>query len=442
MSWSVSQLAGLLAVGAPALLIVLLGLPAMAYRPLPEKVTGFLVRWTFYTALIALAVAATTVSWGRERVVVDLGTWAHAGSYHLAPRLLLDSLSLPFAFFTTALCGLVGGFAHRYMHREPGYNRFFVMLAMFATGMQLVILAGGLEVAFIGWELIGLSSAMLVAFFYDRELPVKNGLRIFAIYRVGDVAMLCAAVLVHHALGSVSFDAFVGTGWPDGGTPLGTGTANAVALLLLLAAMVKSAQVPFSAWLPRAMEGPTPSSAIFYGALSVHAGAYLLLRCGPLLEASPLASAATVAVGVVTAVYATVVARAQTDIKSALAFGSLTQVAVILVEIGLGLRYLALVHIIAHACLRALQFLRAPSILHDIHEARNAIGGHAEEPPAGPQLVAAESRRRLYRLALERGYLDAWMDHYVIAPFARLFHRLDRLERRLCARIGGKGEVP
>ena len=120
MTFTVSQVAGLLAVGAPALLILALGLPAMAYRPLPEKVTGFLVRWTFYTALIALAVAATSVSWGRERVVVDLGTWAHAGSYHLAPRLLLDSLSLPFAFFTTALCGLVGGFAHRYMHRESG----------------------------------------------------------------------------------------------------------------------------------------------------------------------------------------------------------------------------------------------------------------------------------------------------------------------------------
>ena len=161
-------------------------------------------------------VSVTTI--GRVARCLEYG----AGGYRLAPQLVLDSLSLPFAFFTTALCGVVGGFAHRYLHREPGFNRFFVMLGVFATGMQLVILANDLAVAFIGWELIGLSSAMLVAFFHDRELPVKNGVRVFAIYRVGDMALLGAAVLAHH------------------------GSTLAVALLLLLAAMVKSAQVPFS----------------------------------------------------------------------------------------------------------------------------------------------------------------------------------------------------
>ncbi len=414
MSWGISEIAAVVAVGAPALLIALLGLPALTYRPLPEPVSGVLVRTTFFTALGALAVAATSVSWGRERVVVDLGSWVDAGGYRLAPQLVLDSLSLPFAFFTTALCGVVGGFAHRYLHREPGFNRFFVMLGVFATGMQLVILAGDLAVAFIGWELIGLSSAMLVAFFHDRELPVKNGVRVFAIYRVGDMALLGAAVLAHH------------------------GSSLAVALLLLLAAMVKSAQVPFSGWLPRAMEGPTPSSAIFYGALSVHAGAYLLLRYGDLLAAEPLAAALTVGVGVATALYATVVARAQTDIKSALAFASLTQVGVIMVEIGLGLRYLALIHIIAHACLRSLQFLRAPSILHDIAEARHAIGGPVDERDAGPQVVGDEGRRRLYRMALERGYLDAWLDLYVVEPAARLFRAADAAERRWTAWLEGK----
>jgi len=440
VSWGTSQVAAVVAVAAPAAVVPALGLPALAGRPLPERLTGPLVRWSFYAAVLGLALAATTVSWGRERVEVDLGTWFEVGAYRMAPRLVLDALSLPFALFATVLCALVGGFAHRYLHREPGYHRFFLHLMLFATGMQLVILAGGLEVAFVGWELIGLSSALLVSFFHERPLPVANGLRVFAIYRIGDIALLSAGVLVHHWLGSGGFDAFVGAGWPSGTTPLGGGEATAVALLLLLAAMVKCAQVPFAGWLPRAMEGPTPSSAIFYGALSVHAGAYLLLRCGPLYDAAPVAAAATVAVGVVTAVFATVVARAQTDIKSALAFASLTQVGVILAEIGLGLRYLALVHIIGHACLRGLQFLRAPSILHDVHEARNAIGGHLPHDQGGPQWVGDEGRRRLYRAALERGYLDAWLDHVVVAPVVGLFRRLDRLERRWFALLGGRDQ--
>ena len=133
--------------------------------------------------------------------------------------------------------------------------------------------------------------------------------------------------------------------------------------MLLVAAAGKSALVPFSGWLPRAMEGPTPSSAVFYGALSVHLGAFLLLRVSPILDLSPWLCAAVVVAGLATAVFAAVAGRVQTDIKSALSFASLTQVGIIVAEIGLGLRYLALVHILGHGCLRTLQFLRAPTLL-------------------------------------------------------------------------------
>jgi NAD(P)H-quinone oxidoreductase subunit 5 len=204
-----------------------------------------------------------------------------------------------------------------------------------------------------------------------------------------------------------------------------------VGLLLLVAAAGKSGLVPFSGWLPRAMEGPTPSSAIFYGALSVHLGAYLLLRVSPIIALSPGLAVAVVVVGLATAAFAVLAARAQTDIKSALAFASLTQVGLIVAEIGLGLRWVALIHLIGHACLRTLQFVRAPTLLHDYHTLENAIGAHlAPAPGARPGLVSEPARSWLYRFALERGYLDAGLTDYVTRPFLRLFRWCDGLERK------------
>src|SRR5262249_51802872 len=162
-----------------------------------------------------------------------------------------------------------------------------------------------------------------------------------------------------------------------------------------------------------AMEGPTPSSAIFYGALSVHLGAFLLLRMSPILEASAWLAAAVVALGLATALYAYFAGSVQTDIKSALAFASLVQVGLIVAEIGLGFRYLALIHLLGNACLRTLQFIRAPTLLHDYHLLENAIGAHLP-PPAGRLggLVPGRFRAWLYRFGLQRGYLDSLLNTY------------------------------
>jgi NAD(P)H-quinone oxidoreductase subunit 5 len=200
-------------------------------------------------------------------------------------------------------------------------------------------------------------------------------------------------------------------------------------LLLLAAAAGKSALVPFSGWLPRAMEGPTPSSAVFYGALSVHLGAFLLLRFSPMIEGSILLSGFIVALGLITALYAYLVGSVQTDIKSALSFASLSQVGIIVAEIGLGFRYVALVHLLGHACLRTLQFLRAPTLLHDYHTLENAIGEHL--PRAGaPWRGIKRHHVWLYRFALERGYLDSMLLNGVVVPFIGFFRGCDALERR------------
>ena len=178
------------------------------------------------------------------------------------------------------------------------------------------------------------------------------------------------------------------------------------------------------------MEGPTPSSAVFYGALSVHLGAFLLLRVSPLLEASPLLAGVVVALGLSTACFAALAAKAQTDIKCALSFASLTQVGVIVTEIGLGLRYIALIHILGHASLRTLQFLRASSVLQDYHALENAIGTRLPAATVPVPFLTAGSHSWLYRWALARGYFDAWLTDYVARPVLRLFQVCDALERR------------
>lgn len=375
-------------------------------------------------------------------MALELGNWVILAdeSFHFHLKLVFDRLSIPFTLLCYLLCGTVGAFASRYLHREGGFNRFYVGYALFLLGIVVTSLAGTIEVLFAGWEMVGLSSALLVAFYHERDAPVENGLRIWAIYRLADAAFLVAAVALHRLSGGGDFAALMGHGlWPYGEAALTSGQALGIGLLLLMAAAGKSALVPFSGWLPRAMEGPTPSSAIFYGALSVHLGAYLLLRVSPLLDASPALAWSVVALGATTALHATLTARVQTDIKCALAYASLTQVGIIIVEIGLGLRYLALIHIIGHASMRTLQFLRAPTLLHDYRTLEDAIGGPLEAPrgwwhsllPAGGQLW-------VYRLGLERGYLDGLIDTYVVAPFQGMLRLCERAERRWVGFLEGE----
>ena len=186
------------------------------------------------------------------------------------------------------------------------------------------------------------------------------------------------------------------------------------------------------------MEGPTPSSAVFYGALSVHLGAFLLLRVSPILDLSIALCAAVTILGLASAVFAAMAARVQTDVKCALAFASLTQVGIITAEIGLGLRYIALIHIIGHACLRTLQLVRAPTLLHDYHTLENAIGSHLQTDSGfTDRWIPERVRVRLYRLSLERGYLDSAIDEYVVRPFVWFFRWCDGMERKWSGMLSG-----
>jgi NAD(P)H-quinone oxidoreductase subunit 5 len=422
-------------VGMPTLLVTVLGLSLLFEQRLSEAMTGRLVQWVNCAGLAAaLLLLCSMLLSGTTHVELDLGNWVAIDHFHFRLKVIFDRLSIPFVILTYALCGTVGAFAVKYLHREPGYHRFFMMYAIFVMGMILTSAAGTIETLFTGWEFVGLSSAFLVAFFHDRPSPVRNGLMVWSTYRVSDAALLIAAVALHNLTGQGDFDQLLSVqSWPNGEVNEAVTSTQAlvVGLLFLIAAAGKSALIPFSGWLPRAMEGPTPSSAVFYGALSVHLGAFLLFRFSPLLEKSLVLQWCVVVIGLSTALFAALAGRVQTDIKCALTYASLTQVGLIVAEIGMGWDYVPLVHLIGHACLRTLQFLRAPSLLHDSHELENAVGRNlsvSNDPWLS--LLSPEWRRALYRYALERGSWDPWLLRLVVVPFLQAFRACDRWEHQ------------
>lgn len=415
---------------APGLVFGVLSLLWLLGWVTPERVVSRITAATFSTSIVGLALIVWRLaSTGASSITVAFGNWFTVQDYHFPLVLLADRLSLPFLGLTVVLAGLIGQFSATYLHRERGFVRFFLLLHLFAFGSLLAFAAGSFDLLVAGWEIVGITSVLLIAFFQHRTPPVENGLRVFAVYRACDVGLLLGVFAMHHWAGTASF---------AGSLPALSGAqSSTVCLLLLLAAAGKAAQIPFSGWLPRAMEGPTPSSAIFYGAISIHAGAYLLLRVQPMLVQSPAASALVILIGVLTAIHGTVVGRASADAKTSLAYASLTQVGVVFVEIGLGWKWIAVAHILGHATVRTLQFLRAPSMLHDYHAMRSAIGG--ELSPAGQQmedLLPEPVRLWLYRWALDRGHLDTILDRFVIHPLIRLSRLFAKLDN-----VGMKQEV-
>jgi NADH-quinone oxidoreductase subunit L len=424
----------------PALAFLALGTVMLVHRAPSERTISRWVQWALWLSLLSsVGTAAGMLTRHQEVLVVNVGPWFSAGSYTFEVSFLIDHLSLTMMVLSSAIGVLISRFSVNYLHREAGFARFFLLVSLFATGMLLLVSAGSADLLFVGWELVGLTSALLIAFFQERTTPVRSGLRAFTIYRLCDMGLLVGAVLLHHWLGTAEWAGALGaSAWPGPVVVAGTVPMTVLGLCLVLAAMGKSAQFPFSSWLPRAMEGPTPSSALFYGALSVHAGVYLLLRAAPLLKASPVASMALVGVGLVTAVHATLAWRVQTDVKSALAYGVLTQVGVLFVEVGLGFYRLALVHLVAHACLRCLQLLRAPSALREVQARRSALREVQAPSAALVHRVLPEGMvHRLYRLALERFALEVLHESWAMQPLLRVGQWIDKAERLWVGALSG-----
>lgn len=345
--------------------------------------------------------------------------------------ILADTYSSILVIFYCLLILLISIFSRRYLHKDPGYFRFYFFLNLFGAGVQTTLIAGNLSLMMIGWEAVGVASAMLISFFFERSKPVEHGLRAFFTYRICDLGFVIAFMLLHTANLPTSFNFGFNELWQTLPSPNNSGTALLIGLALVFAASGKSAQLPFSGWLPRAIEGPTPSSAIFYGAISVHLGAFLLLRCAPLIEQSLLLKGAILTIAIATAIHSTLSGRVQTDIKSSLAYASLTQVSVIWIEIALGFHTLAIVHMIGHGALRSLQILKSPSALHEHQHLEEALG---TQIPSKAQhlekLIPGSLQLWLYRHSLDRGFADAIIFSWIFSPMKRFLNRIERADQK------------
>ncbi|MFM7618688.1 MAG: proton-conducting transporter membrane subunit, partial [Bacteroidota bacterium] len=352
------------------LLPIFITLPLLSYvmsLMVPRKNEKIISWGTFSTVIIHLFLAISFVFiWvydGSKTITNMHWTIYKTDGYEFFIEILFDEITAVFLLLGSFLTSLVTVYSRYYLHREKGYKRFFNTLLLFFLGYNVVILSGNLETLFTGWEILGISSFLLVAFYRDRYLPVKNAIKVFSIYRLGDIGLILVMWLTHHIFHANTIFASWSLPFFQELIHEHSYEAGIVSVFILIAASAKSGQLPFSSWLPRAMEGPTPSSAIFYGSLSVHMGAFILLRTHEIWNHFLWVKGLVIVLGVITTFVSTGIARVQSSVKSQIAYSSIAQIGIIFCEIALGWHMLALIHILGNAILRTYQLLTSPSVV-------------------------------------------------------------------------------
>ncbi len=298
--------------------------------------------------------------------VVTLYTWLPAGSLHVDMGFYADTLSVTWILLITGVGSLIHLYSIGYMHGDERYSRFFAYLNLFVFSMLMLVLGSSFLVTFLGWEGVGLCSYLLVSFWFERNAAAVAGKKAFVTNRVGDVGFLLAMFLIFASYGSLSYASM-----PVGAHAISSGTATAIALLLLLAAVGKSAQIPLHLWLPDAMEGPTPVSALIHAATMVTAGVFLLCRAHAFLDVSSDAMTVVAWVGGITALLAGTVAILQPDIKRVLAYSTVSQLGYMFLAVGIGAYTAAVFMVLCHTFYKGCLFLGAGSVIHGNHDVQD-----------------------------------------------------------------------
>ncbi len=313
------------------------------------------------------ALAAFLRVWrDHETFVGPLFDWIVAGTLRAPVTVLLDPLSAVMLLVVTGVGFLIHVYSIGYMHADPDYPRFFTYLNLFVFSMVMLVLAGNYLLLYVFWEAVGLCSYLLIGFWYRRPAAANAGKKAFIVNRVGDFGFGLGIMLLWTTLGTLDYpEVFLKA------PTLAVGTATAVALLLFAGACGKSAQLPLHVWLPDAMEGPTPVSALIHAATMVTAGVYLVARSHVLFERAPLALEVVAWVGALTAVFAASIGLVQTDIKRILAYSTISQLGYMFVGVGVGAYAAGIYHLVTHAFFKALLFLGAGSVIH-------ALGGEQD----------------------------------------------------------------
>ena len=316
---------------------------------------------------------------GVEREFVqNLYNWIPVGGLQVKAQLLVDPLSMTMALFVTGISALINLYSIGYMRRDKDFPKFFAYLNLFVASMLLLILGGNMLFTFIGWEGVGVCSYWLISYWFERESAASAGKKAFIYNRVGDVGFLLAMFLVFSKTGSLQYSVIFHNLGALGGV-----TGTAVCLLLFLAATGKSAQIPLFPWLPDAMEGPTPVSALIHAATMVTAGVYLMCRFSPVLHLTHDAQIVVATVGAVTAFVAATIACAQNDIKKVLAFSTVSQLGYMFLAVGCGAYEAAIFLMVAHAFFKGVLFLGSGSVIHGLGDEQDLkkMGGLARYMP-------------------------------------------------------------
>jgi NADH-quinone oxidoreductase subunit L len=333
-------------------------------------------------AVLAVAFAITAAIFGlmfvahaEEPFVRTLFPWLVTGGLHVDAALQVDQLSIVMTMVVTGVGFLIHVFSVGYMQDDPGYPRYFAYLNLFVFFMLVLVLGANYPVLFVGWEGVGLCSYLLIGYWYSDKANADAGKKAFVMNRIGDFGFLVAMFLLFANLGTLDF-----VGVAAGATELGQGSAvvTAIGLFFFLGCAGKSAQIPLYTWLPDAMAGPTPVSALIHAATMVTAGVYLVARSAAIFSLAPVASLTVALVGAVTALFAATIGLKQWDIKKVLAYSTVSQLGYMFVAVGVGAYAAGVFHLVTHAFFKALLFLGSGSVIFAMHRAFHHTGSHAD----------------------------------------------------------------
>ena len=309
-------------------------------------------------------------------VIVDLWRWLPVGPLQLDMAFQVDQLSAVMLLVVTGVGSLIHLFSVGYMQEDPGYARYFAYLNLFVVFMLVLVLGSSFPVMFIGWEGVGLCSYLLIGFWFSDKVNADAGKKAFIVNRIGDFGFMVAMFLLWHHLGTLTFAGMVERA--PAVLPAGGSVVTAITLFLFLGCTGKSAQIPLYTWLPDAMAGPTPVSALIHAATMVTAGVYLVARTNVLFALAPLSSTVVAGIGALTALFAATIAVRQYDIKRVLAYSTISQLGYMFLAVGTGAYAAGIFHLATHAFFKALLFLGAGSVIYAMHEAYHATHSHAD----------------------------------------------------------------
>jgi NADH-quinone oxidoreductase subunit L len=326
---------------------------------------SFVLAWMIFSAMRSVSMETPFVQ--------SYFSWMPVGTLQINAALQLDQLSMVMVLIITGVGTLIHIFSVGYMREDPGYPRYFAYLNLFVFFMLVLVLGASYPVLFVGWEGVGLCSYLLIGFWFSDKANADAGKKAFIVNRIGDFGFLIAMFMMFASFGVVDF---AGVNAAASGLPIGTTVLTTICLFLFLGCVGKSAQLPLYVWLPDAMAGPTPVSALIHAATMVTAGVYLVARSAILFSHAPVASLVVALVGAVTAIFAATIGLKQWDIKKVLAYSTISQLGYMFIGVGVGAYTAGVFHLMTHAFFKALLFLGSGSVIYAIHAAYHHTHNH------------------------------------------------------------------